>query len=131
MSALRTYSAYVGGKVWNGAKMPPVDTAHSSPAGTRVHERRETCSIGVLVDQEDFEIRDISLNGLMLKDCPKCAVEGDDLKFFLVVYVEGNRSHIPCDGVVVRRNDKGLAVQYEAPHPRWVDILPYHLARYG
>ena len=97
----------------------------------REFDRQRTFTIGVLIDGEDFEIEDISVNGFLLANGPSWMAAGQGISFYFAVNVDGEHSYIAAEGTVVRNKEGRLAVQYDAPHPKWDQILPAHLARHG
>ena len=103
----------------------------SVESNARQYKRQRTFTIGVLIDGTDYEVQDISINGVLLSSGPDWMAEGQGISFYFVVDVEGENSYIAANGTVVRNSDRKLAIQYEAPHPKWDQILPAHLARHG
>lgn len=97
----------------------------------RQHDRQRTFTIRVLINGEVYDIEDISVTGFLLTEGPAWMAEGQGVNFHFVVDVEGEDTYISSVGNVVRIAAGQLAIQYEAPHPKWEKILARHLAQYG
>ncbi len=97
----------------------------------RKHDRLRTYSIRVLIDNEIYEIADISVTGFLLPKGPDWMVAGQAVSFHFVVDTDGTDTYIGSHGKVIRTQENKLAIQYDEPHPKWDKILPRHLATYG
>jgi len=98
---------------------------------SRQHDRMRTYTIRVLIAGDIYDITDISVTGFLLTQGPDWMAPGQGVSFHFVVDVNGQDTYIAATGTVVRTEESRLAVQYDAPHPKWDKILAKHLAQFG
>lgn len=96
-------------------------------ADNRRAERIESCAMRVVLDGEEVPVVDISGSGVLIDGGPDWVIPGQGLRFSFVINIHNQDKYIPAYGTVIRNENRGIAVNYESPHPSWAKVLTDYL----
>src|SRR5262245_27292592 len=93
-------------------------TSTTAPTG-RVKLR----SLSVMIDGREHQIVNMNILDVLIAGAPDWIVPRQKLEITCVVSLERNQRALPTYGAVIRNDATGLEVRYNAPVPRWRDLL--------
>lgn len=99
------------------------ETLTTAPAG-----RVKLGNIHVLIDGKPHEIVNMNIVDVLVAGAPDWIAPRQKIDFSFVITVDAHPRPLPTYGVVVRNDDKGLEIRYNAPALRWRDILAHLIA---
>ena len=85
--------------------------------------RFTTARIQVTIDQRPYAIVNMNTFDVLIAGAPDWIAEKQKLDFVFLVTLGGRESGLPTYGVVLKNDQAGLEVRYQAPHTRWRDLL--------
>ena len=86
-------------------------TLTSAPAG-----RVKLSNLYVMIDGRQHQVINMNIVDVLVAGAP-------EIEFSFVLSLDGKQRALPTYGVVVRNDQNGLEVRYNAPALRWRDIL--------
>jgi hypothetical protein len=100
------------------------ETLTTAPAG-----RVKLGNIHVLIDGKPFEIKNMNIVDVLVAGAPDWIAPRQKVDFSFVITMDENHPRpLPTYGVVVRNDQNGLEIRYNAPALRWRDILAHLIA---
>ena len=93
-------------------------TLTSAPAG-----RVKLSNLYVMIDGRQHEIVNMNIVDVLVAGAPDWIAPRQKIEFSFVLSLDGKQRALPTFGVVVRNDQSGLEVRYNAPALRWRDIL--------
>lgn len=99
------------------------ETLTTAPAG-----RVKLGNIHVMIDGKPHEIINMNIVDVLVAGAPDWIVPRQKIDFSFVITIDAHPRPLPTYGVVVRNDDKGLEIRYNAPALRWRDILAHLIA---
>lgn len=99
------------------------ETLTTAPAG-----RVKLGNLHVMIDGRRHEIINMNICDVLVAGAPDWIVARQKIEFSFVINLEDHPRPLPTYGVVVRNDEKGLEIRYNAPALRWRDILAHLIA---
>jgi hypothetical protein len=99
------------------------ETLTTAPAG-----RVKLGNLHVLIDGKPHEIINMNIVDVLIAGAPDWIAARQKIDFSFVITLDDHPRPLPTYGVVVRNDDKGLEIRYNAPALRWRDILAHLIA---
>ncbi|MBL9033816.1 MAG: hypothetical protein JNN33_03575 [Rhodospirillaceae bacterium] len=99
------------------------ETLTTAPAG-----RVKLGNIHVMIDGKPHQIINMNIVDVLVAGAPDWIVPRQKIDFSFVITIDAHPRPLPTYGVVVRNDDKGLEIRYNAPALRWRDILAHLIA---
>lgn len=93
-------------------------TVSSAPAG-----RVKLGNLYVMIDGRQHQIVNMNIVDVLVAGAPDWIAPRQKIEFSFVLSLDGKQRALPTFGVVVRNDQNGLEVRYNAPALRWRDIL--------
>ena len=90
----------------------------SAPSG-----RVKPSNLYVRIDGRQHEIVNMNIVDVLVAGAPDWIAPRQKIEFSFVLSLDGKQRALPTFGVVVRNDQNGLEVRYNAPALRWRDIL--------
>ena len=94
------------------------DTLTSAPAG-----RVKLSNLYVMIDGRQHQIVNMNIVDVLVAGAPDWIAPRQKIEFSFVLSIDGKQRALPTFGVVMRNDQNGLEVRYNAPALRWRDIL--------
>lgn len=99
------------------------ETLTTAPAG-----RVKLGNIHVMIDGKPHEIINMNIVDVLVAGAPDWIAPRQKIDFSFVITLEDKPRPLPTYGVVVRNDQNGLEIRYNAPALRWRDILAHLIA---
>ena len=99
------------------------ETLTTAPAG-----RVKLGNIHVMIDGKPHDIINMNIVDVLVAGAPNWIAPRQKIDFSFVITIDGHPRPLPTYGVVVRNDEKGLEIRYNAPALRWRDILAHLIA---
>lgn len=99
------------------------ETLTTAPAG-----RVKLGNIHVMIDGKPHDIVNMNIVDVLVAGAPDWIAPRQKIEFSFVITIDEHPRPLPTYGVVVRNDDKGLEIRYNAPALRWRDILAHLIA---
>lgn len=99
------------------------ETLTTAPAG-----RVKLGNIHVMIDGKPHEIVNMNIVDVLVAGAPEWIAPRQKIDFSFVITLDDKPRPLPTYGVVVRNDQNGLEIRYNAPALRWRDILAHLIA---
>jgi hypothetical protein len=99
--------------------MDMAEESSSAPAAPRF----STKQVYVTIDQKPYEIVNMNVYDVLIAGAPDWFVSKQKVDFSFFVTLGGKELALPTYGVVLKNDGAGLDIRYQAPSPRWRDLL--------
>ncbi len=93
------------------------------PSSVPEAPRFTTKQIHVTIDQKPYGIVNMNTFDVLIAGAPDWIVPKQKLDFSFFVTLNGKEMGLPTYGVVLKNDQAGLHIRYQAPNPRWRDLL--------
>ncbi|MEO5336369.1 MAG: PilZ domain-containing protein [Magnetospirillum sp. WYHS-4] len=102
-------------------KVTVVTTGNASDK--RQHPRYELPVIRVLVKDKEYDLVDVSSEGVFVAGVEGTWPDGAPIEMTLKVPLMNKVSPMVIEGVVIRQSARGLAIHYGTPNRTWPQVL--------
>ena len=85
--------------------------------------RFTTARIQVTIDQRPYAIVNMNAFDVLIAGAPDWIAQKQKLDFVFLITLGGKEIGLATYGVVLKNDQAGLEVRYQAPHTRWRDLL--------